>query len=480
MTTETAAPAAPWWARPATEIAAAIRGGDVTSRAVVEACLARVEEVNPQVNAATMVFAEQALAEADHADAVLADGAETGPLHGVPFSVKENIDLTWSASTSGVAAFQGAVPVEDDVVVARLRGAGAIPLIRTNMPDLGMRWHTDNALYGETLNPWDPTRSCGGSSGGEAVAIATGMTPLGLGNDYGGSLRLPAYAAGICALRPTMGRVPIYRPGPTPPMPLTGQLFAVQGPLGRTVDDVATALELIHGPDLDDPWTMPVPWASSYDGPRRVAVVTDPAGGDTDPAITQVVLRAAEALARAGWEVEEAEPPSIDEAALLWRQMSTTELASDLFDHDGPIYSLLSEGARRYMDDNIAATELLDLRGFNGAIARRLAIASAWRRFQSRYPVALGPVSTQQMFPKEFDLTGLQATTDLWEAHRLLVSVNLLGLPSLALPMGISADGLPEGVQLIATSYGEAACIAAGRDLEAAVGAGRLAEVVSA
>ena len=143
-----------------------------------------------------------------------ASGDEPGPLHGVPFSVKENIDLTWSPSTSGVAAFQGAAPAEDDVVVARLRAAGAIPLIRTNMPDLGMRWHTDNALFGETLNPWDATRSCGGSSGGEAVAIASGMTPLGLGNDYGGSLRLPAFAAGICALRPTLGRVPLYRPGP--------------------------------------------------------------------------------------------------------------------------------------------------------------------------------------------------------------------------------------------------------------------------
>lgn len=478
-TAPTTAPAAaspnPWFARSATELAAAIAGGEVTSRAVLESFLGQIARANPRVNAATVVFAERSLAEADAADRARDAGEPLGPLHGVPFSVKENIDLTWSASTSGVAAFQAAIPAEDDVVVARLRAAGAIPLLRTNMPDLGMRWHTDNDLFGETLNPWDPARSCGGSSGGEAVAIATGMVPLGLGNDYGGSLRLPAFAAGITAIRPTMGRVPIYRPGPTPPMPLTGQLFAVQGPLGRSVEDVETALRLIAGPDGDDPWAMPVPWSESYDGPRRVAVVTDPGGGGVDPAIAAVVRRAAEALAGAGWDVEEAEPPRIADAARLWRQLSTTELRTGLFDPAGPIYGLLSAGARRYMDDNIAATEPLDQVSFNDAIAQRLAIASAWRRFLTRYPVLLGPVSTQQMFGREFDLTGPDATTAQWHAHRLLVTVNFLGLPSLALPMGISAAGLPEGVQLISTAFGEAACLAAGRDLEAAVGPGRLA-----
>lgn len=216
-TAPTTAPAAaspnPWFARSATELAAAIAGGEVTSRAVLESFLGQIARANPRVNAATVVFAERSLAEADAADRARDAGEPLGPLHGVPFSVKENIDLTWSASTSGVAAFQAAIPAEDDVVVARLRAAGAIPLLRTNMPDLGMRWHTDNDLFGETLNPWDPARSCGGSSGGEAVAIATGMVPLGLGNDYGGSLRLPAFAAGITAIRPTMGRVPIYRGG---------------------------------------------------------------------------------------------------------------------------------------------------------------------------------------------------------------------------------------------------------------------------
>ncbi len=451
-------------------MATAIRSRSVTSREVVESCLLRVAEVNPQLNAATVVFADQARAEADRADSTLLSGVDVGALHGVPFSVKENIDLTWSASTSGVAAFQGEAPAEDDVVVARLREAGAIPLVRTNMPDLGMRWHTDNALFGETLNPWDATRSCGGSSGGEAVAIASGMTPLGLGNDYGGSLRLPAFAAGIAALRPTMGRVPLYRPGPHPPMPLTGQLFAVQGPLGRTVDDVALAFSLIQGPDHDDPWTVPVPWFDEHHGPRRVAVVTDPGALGTDVAIAAVVRRAAETLAAAGWEVEECEPPGIADAAHLWRRLSTSELRDGLFDPDGPLYPLLSEGARRYMDDNIAATEPLDLSGYHAALAQRLAIASAWRRFHATYPVVLGPVSTQQMFPKDFDLGGPDATTELWQAHRLTVSVNLLGLPSLAVPMGVSDDGLPEGVQLIGTSFGEAACLAAGRVLEAAVG----------
>jgi len=206
--------------------------------------------------------------------------ADAGPLHGVPFSVKENIDLTWSASTSGLPLLKDAVPEADATDVARLRAAGAIPLIRTNMPDLGMRWHTDNALFGATLNPWDATRTPGGSSGGEGAAIATGMTPFGLGGDYGGSVRQPAHANGICGLKPTPGRIPVWKPCPGI-FPFTAQAFLVDGPLARTVDDLDLVYSLMRGPDGIDPLTVPALDDPFPDAPRRVAAVTDPGGSGT-------------------------------------------------------------------------------------------------------------------------------------------------------------------------------------------------------
>jgi len=202
MTSPTPVPAS------AAGIAAAVRSGDVSAVETVEAHLERIARVGPGVNALTVVFADRARAAAAQVDAALAAGHYPGPLAGVPISVKENIDLTWSATTNGWHGLAHAVPARDASIVRRLREAGAVPVGRGNMPDFGMRWDTDNDLFGRTVNPWNRERSAGGSSGGDAVSVATGMSALGVGNDFGGSLRLPAYAAGVVGLRPTQGRVP--------------------------------------------------------------------------------------------------------------------------------------------------------------------------------------------------------------------------------------------------------------------------------
>jgi len=196
------------WRMSATDQAAAIRSGQASSREVIEAHLRRIEAVNPAVNGVTVVLGEQALAAANAADHAVAGGGELRALHGVPFTVKENIDLAGTATTQGIKALAGAVPDHDAPHVARLRAAGAIPIGHTNCPDLGIRWHADSELWGETINPWDRCRTPGGSSGGEAAALATGMTPLGVGGDLGGSLRWPAQCCGICSLKPTLGRIP--------------------------------------------------------------------------------------------------------------------------------------------------------------------------------------------------------------------------------------------------------------------------------
>ena len=456
------------WQMTMRELATAVRTRQSTARAVVDAHLARIDEVNPRVNAVTVVFHDRARELADRIDGSLAAGQDPGPLAGVPFCVKENIDLTWSASTSGWSFLAEAVPLEDATMVRRLLEAGAIPVARGNMPDWGLRWDTDNDLFGRTYNPWDRARVPGGSSGGDAVAVATGMAPLGLGNDYGGSLRLPAYAAGVCALRPSAGRIP----APTAsiePVPLTLQLFAVNGPIARSVDDLDLAFSLMHGADGRDPLAVTLPHPSAYEGPRRAAVVRDPLGWGVDRQVADALARAADALADAGWEVTDAEPPLLEEAATLWRQLSATEMVGAF--RPGGLPVPLGEGSTRYFLDNVSETQLLESGDAYGeAWARRMVVAAEWERFQAEYPAILAPVSTRRMPVIGYDLSGPEATTQLWRDHRMLVAVNFLGLPSVAVPTGLDEDRLPTGVQLIGPRGGDHVALAAGRDVEAALG----------
>jgi amidase len=459
----------PLWQWSARELAEAVRSRTASAREVIDAHLARIDEVNPVVNALTVVFHERSRALADEVDAALAEGREPGALAGVPFTVKENIDITWSATTSGWALMAEAVPAHDATMVRRLLDAGAIPIGRGNMPDWGLRWDTDNDLFGRTINPWDAERVPGGSSGGDAVAVATGMTPLGLGNDYGGSLRLPAYAAGVCALRPSAGRVPAPMLEVTEPVALSLLFFAVNGPIARRVDDLDTAFALMHGADGHDPSAVTIAHPSGYDGPKRVAVVRDPLGWGVDPQVATAVQRAAEALAAAGWEVVDVEPPMIEEAATLWRRISTTEMVGAFL--PGALPMPLSDGSTQYFLDNAQETEVLESgEAYGGAWAQRSVVAAAWERFQAEYPVVLGPVSTERMPAIGFDLSGPEATTRLWRSHRLLVTVNFLGLPSVALPTGLDEDDLPSGVQLIGPRNGEHVALAAAGDVEAALG----------
>lgn len=243
------------WRKSAHELARLIRDREVSSREVVSSHLARIEAVNPAVNAITVVLADSALRAADEADSKPA----AGPLHGVPFTIKENIDCVGSATTQGLAAMVDAMPAVDAPVVAGMKAAGAIPLARTNLPEMGLRITTDNPLRGRTLNPWGPAHTAGGSSGGEGAALATGMSPIGLGNDIGGSLRNPAYCCGITSLKPTTGRIPHASCLPPEDFYLAAQLMCVEGPMARHVEDLRLALAVLAGRDPRDPFSVEVP-----------------------------------------------------------------------------------------------------------------------------------------------------------------------------------------------------------------------------
>ncbi|HSK98158.1 MAG TPA: amidase family protein [Euzebyales bacterium] len=312
------------WRMGAGELAAAIRTKQVSSREVVEAHLRRIDAVNPQLNAVTLVLGEQALQGADAADHTAAVGGALPPLHGVPFTVKENIDLAGTPTTIGLKAFAEAYPDRDAPVVERMRAAGAIPIGRTNCPGLAVRWHTDNELHGATRNPWDRSRTPGASSGGEAAAVAVGMSPLGLGHDGLGSLRWPAQCCGVAALKPTLGRIPHATSAPAGE-PIGPQLTTVQGPLARRVADLRTALEVLAGPTWRDPWSVPAPLRLPPPAaPARMAVVLDPGGHGTAAQVRDGVRKAADTLAASGYVVDEAEPPSIDLAAKTLLDMLNT------------------------------------------------------------------------------------------------------------------------------------------------------------
>src|SRR4029450_486485 len=308
------------WQLPAAELAQRIARRQLSSVEVVDAHLARIDAVNPALNAVVRVLADEARAAAVKADQKLAAGDTIGPLHGVPFTVKENIDMAGLPTTWGVPALAQAVVPMDAPVVERMRAAGAIPIARTNVPDMALRVHTDSSLHGLTRNPWHPGHTAGGSSGGEGSALASGMSPIGLGNDIGGSLRNPATCCGIASLKPSAGVGPSYMYGPMADGPASFQLMPVEGPMARRIADVRLALGLLAGRDPREPYTGPAPPASprAADRPLRVGVLAAPPGGTVDPRIALRVKAAADALAAKGYEVTEDSPPRFEDVVNTW------------------------------------------------------------------------------------------------------------------------------------------------------------------
>lgn len=436
----------------AAELAGLIATRQVTSTEVVEAHLDRIAELNPQLNAITVTLAEPARAAAADIDRAIAAGVPVGPLAGVPFTVKENVDVAGSATTWGVAALAGQVASVDAPVVARLREAGAIPLARTNMPDFAFRWDTVSGRGGRTLNPWDATRTAGGSSGGDAVALATGMIPLGIGNDLGGSLRVPSQMCGTAAIRPSRGRVADHAVTQPFPPAISMQLTHTVGPMARRVEDLRLALGLLAAPDPEarDPRWVPAPLTGpAMAGRVRVAVVLDPAGLGVDPQVRAGVDRAADWLADAGYDVVDAEPPQLMEATQAWVDAIFADVAV-MLPHLEPIAgadiaqflgALIGNGVFKPVDQAAQHETWI-------AIHR---LGTAWASFLRDHPIILSPVSTERPWTIGEDVSRVG---EIAASMRMVVPVNILGLPSASVPVGIG-DGLPQGVQLIGGRFRE-------------------------
>jgi amidase len=455
------------WAMSATELADAIRTRQVSCTEVVRAHLQRIEAVNPAVNAVVVVLGEQALRAAGTAERAVAAGADLPPFHGVPFTIKDIIDLAGTPTTQGFKALAQAYPDRDAPVVERMKAAGAIPLGRTNLPSGAVRWHTDSELWGATINPWDRTRTAGASSAGEAAAIATGMSPIGLGSDGLGSLRHPAQCCGIAALKPTMGRIPHATTIEPEYAPIGAQLTGVYGPLARRVADLRAAFGVLAGPTWRDPWTVPAPLRGpQLTEPARVALVTDPAGRGTAGQVRQGVRKAAAALEDAGYVIEEAEPPLIEAAAnALLVMLSTPGIRQGWEEFIAP---RAPADTRRFMSAFFQAAGYPDALTAEESFMTRQSALRAWSEFQQTYPLIVAPVCTEPP---------AQAGTDLDEGRvaqtistmRMAMAVNSLGLPAVALPVGV-ADGLPQAVQVIGPRYREDLCLDAAAAVEDQLG----------
>ena len=457
------------WKLSALDLARHIAQREVSCSEVIDAHLHRIRAVNPAVNAIVEVLDDQARAAARSADQAVARGDALGPLHGVPFTVKTNIDMAGHATTWGVVPLAHAVAAVDAPVVQRMRAAGAIAIGRTNMPDMALRIHTDSSLHGLTRNPWHPGRTAGGSSGGEAVALATGMSALGLGNDIGGSLRNPANACGIASIRPTAGRVPDAETIPAEDRLLAVQLMNTQGPMARRVADVRAALQALSGAHPRDPWSVDAP----FDGPHspgrvRVAVVAEPPGGRTDAAVATAVRRAADALARAGYEIVETCPPRYEEAVTTWAQLLIGDFALAM----PQLLPLMGDDGRRFLEHVTAAIPPFpNALALSALMVQRDGFARAWSQFLHETPLVLTPTWTQLPFEHGFDVRSPQDTGATTELMRPVVPANLLGLPSACVPAAKDpASGLPIGVLLTGARWRDDLCLQAAEVVEAASG----------
>ncbi len=354
----------------------------------------------------------QARAAADRADrAVAAADAPLGPLHGVPVTIKENVDQEGCATTNGVVAFRDLIAPADCPAVANLKSAGAIIIGRTNTPAFSFRIDTVNDLRGRTYNPWSKTHTPGGSSGGAASSVAAGITPLAHGTDIAGSIRFPAYACGIAGIRPSFGRVPSYNPTQAAERSLSSQLMSVQGPLARTVADLRVGLAAMAARDARDPWWVPAPLAGPPPPqPMRVAVVTsadDLAGSKLHPHVSAAIANAARWLADAGYEIVDERTPGFTRAQELWFEMQLPEFREymlPLIEKEG------DQGIRtavRFMLENLPSRDALP---YMKALAERARLVREWTAFLDRVPLVLAPVSSVPVYEQGFDVESAART----------------------------------------------------------------------
>ena len=460
---------------PAVVMAERIRKKKLSPVELVEAHLAQIEKLNPRLNAFVQVDAERARRAAHHAEIAVTQGKTLGSLHGVPISIKSSFEVAGMRCEAGTRLRAGLVATQDAPLVTRLKNAGAIVLGVTNTPELLMAWETDNLLYGRTNSPWDLERTPGGSSGGEAAAIAAGMSAGGVGSDGGGSIRVPAHFSGICGLKPTPGRIPTTGHFPVSAGPFA--LIGVVGPMARTVADLKVLFEVMQGPDIGDTCAAPVPvrWPSNNEVKKlNVGYFEDDSRTPVTPETRAAVRTAAEALRGAGFQVDRFQPEGLEEARRLWHKFFVVAggmLLRPMFKEGdanlSPILKQFLEWAAA--EPGHAGRTLLD-----AWIQRDLLRARFFAQMQ-KYPILLCPTAAIPAFrhgERSWQVEG--KTVHYLDAWSYTEFFNLLGNPAAVVPVGQSPEGLPIGVQIAGRPWEEEQVLSVAAALEKQCGDWRI------
>ena len=455
----------------AVEMARQIREKKLSPVELAEAHLAKIDKLNPRLNAFVQMDPERVRQEARHAEAALMAGdkpdQELRPLHGVPISIKASFEVAGFCCECGTRLRAGHVASHDAPLVKRLRGAGAIVMGITNTPELLMAWETDNLLYGRTNSPWDLERTPGGSSGGEAAAIAAGMSAGGVGSDGGGSIRVPAHFCGICGLKPTPGRIPST--GHFPPSGGPFSLIGVVGPMARTVADLKLLFDVMQGPDDGDACAAPVPlrWPGEEEvRDLRIGYFEDDGRTPVTPEIRVAVRTAAEALRDAGFRVEAFRPEGLEEARELWTKFFVKccgMVIEPMFrsrEHDqSPILKQFLEWSRS--EPELTGDILLD------AWIRRDVLRGRFLRQMQKYPILLCPAAAIPAFrhgERSWQIDG--KTVNYLDAWSYTEWFNLLGNPAAVVPVSHSTEGSPIGVQVVGRPWEEEQVLAVAEVIE--------------
>ena len=449
------------WRLSASELAGHIRRREVSAREAAQAALDRLDAVNPRINAVVEHRPAEVLAQADAIDQAIRRGDDAGPLGGVPVTTKLDTDQAGFATSNGAVTKRNTIATSNSPVVDNLLKGGAVLLGRTNMPAFAYRWFTDNKLFGATRNPRDPAITPGGSSGGGAAAVASGIGHLAQGTDIGGSVRYPAYACGVHALRPSLGRIPYWN-ATSAQRPIGSQLMGVAGPIARTIADLRLALAVMAARDVRDIYWAPVPLEEAP--VKQAAMCLRPNGMTIVPAVETALLDAKRRLEAAGWMVEEiADTPSFDEASRLqvrlWLGDGFAEQWKDA-KREGDPGALAMLGGFRKMARRLPADFVAQV------LVRRGTLTQEWLLFMEQHPVLLVPVAGELPFPDALDLTGDAGLRRVCSAVLTQTGLPLMGLPGLTVSTGMVGT-VPVGVQVIARRYREDLCLLAGEAIEA-------------
>jgi Asp-tRNA(Asn)/Glu-tRNA(Gln) amidotransferase A subunit family amidase len=463
---------------PAVLMAEHVRRKKISPVELVDAHLRQIERLNPKLNAFVQVDMERARRAAQEAEIAVMHEKTLGPLHGVPISIKSSLAVAGMLCESGTRLRAGFVPAQDAPLVARLRAAGAIVLGVTNTPELLMAWETDNLLYGRTNSPWDLERTPGGSSGGEAAAIAAGMSAGGVGSDGGGSIRVPAHFSGICGLKPTPGRIPATGHYPVSAGPFA--LIGVVGPMARTVADLKILFEVMQGPHVGDTCAAPVPlrWPSE-DKTRtlRVGYFEDDGRTPVTPETRAAVRTAAEALSGAGFQVEHFQPEGLEEARQLWHKLFVVAGGMLLQPMFKGRESDLSPMLKEFLEWSAAEPALTGENLLEVWIQRDELRARFLNQMQ-QYEILLCPAAAIPAFrhgERSWRIEG--KTVHYLDAWSYAEFFNLLGNPAVVVPAGCSPEGLPIGVQIVGRPWEEEQLLSVAAALEKECGAWRIPSI---